>query len=455
MDNKNIIYFFSLTKRHYLYLFFIFIVISFTNCIIEIPIQAIKVNGGWKHKNIMPEEPDENSIHLKNKTILMSEGDAILNTNYLFIGTVKIGSQGQQFNLILDTGSYIVWVAKYGSIDEYKIVNHFYPTSSTTCTATGNEFEQKYETGYCKGYYYKDYFNYINNKNFYIQFGVADKTQLNVDKGDGIIGLAHYYPDESLSFIHMLKKAGITNSISFSMKLDYKKKAGSLYIGRHDDFSDAITCPLLTFQGMSNIYWVCEISGFGLRNAQHEISSSRSFNNIIFDTGTNFILLPMQYYEDIKDSLKVFGCGSRKTDKYLSIYCSVSNTDDLPNLTLKINGNTLIIPRNNLFSRSNISPTTYNSEICFIKSNLYIIGTPFFLSFHTLFDKENEQLRFYPLEGDYLEKGTSVFSIIAIVVVITLLVLLFGCIIYRFIKWRRARASENFPSSNYNNYNFI
>ena len=455
MDNKNIIYFSSLTKRHCLYLFFVFIVISLTNCIVEIPIQAINVNGGWKYKKTIPEETDEYSIHLKNKTILMSEGNAKLNNNYLFLGTVKIGSQGKSFNLILDTGSYIAWVAKSGSTDEYSITNHFSPSSSTTCTATGKVFEQKYETGYCKGYYYKDYFNYINNKNFNIQFGVADKTELNVDKGDGIIGLGHYYPDESLSFIHMLKKAGITDSISLSIKYDSNKKAGSLYIGRHDDFSDAVTCPLLTFQGMSNIYWICEISGFGLRNTKHEISSSKSFTNIIFDTGTNFMLLPMQYYNDIKDSLKLFGCGSRKTDKYLSIYCSASNTEDLPNLTLKVNGNTLIIPRYYLYSKSSSSDSTYNSEICFIESNLYIIGTPFFLSFHTLFDKENEQLRFYPIGGEYLEKGTSVFSIIAIVLVITLLIVLFGCLIYRYIIWRKARDSANFPSSNYNNYNFI
>ena len=449
MGNKKCIGFFHLKKLHFIYLFLLLIVISFTNCIIEIPLQTVEVKGGWKYKNIKLEEPDEYPKDF-NKTILISDGAATLNRNYLFLGTVYIGQYNQKFNLVLDTGSYIAWVAGYGSDDQYTINNHF---NTRYSTSTGQEFEQKYETGYCKGYYYRDNFAYIKNSYFPIKFGVADQTQLEVDQGDGIIGLGHYYPDESLSFIHMLKKARITDSLLFSFKFEDRKNTGKLYIGKHSDFSqdNAVTCPLLTFQGMSNIYWVCEVSGIGLRNNNYDVRSSRSFDNIIFDTGTNFILLPLKVYNDIKDSLNKFGCGAKKNGKYISLYCS-SKFDNLPNLTLDINGHTLIVPREKLYSYSS---SYYSSEITFADSNIYILGSPFFLSFHTLFNKEDELLHFYPLKPEYLEKGsTSVAAIIGIILVILFLLLILGCLIRQFLKWKRARDENDFPSSNYN-FNFI
>lgn len=448
MEKKILKNCFILNKFNYLYLL---LLLSFTNCVIEIPFNIIEVKGVPKYKNIKILEPDENPKN-SNGTILLDEGSGVINRNSLFLATVSVGSNNQQFNLILDTGSYVAWVPKLGSQDSYTIQRHFNPSTSTTCTNTGNAFNLKYGTGSCSGYYYKDYFKYIDNKNFYIQFGVADKTVLEVDNGDGIIGLAHYYPDESLSFIHMLKKAKITDSISFSFKFDNEKKTGKLYIGKHDDFSSAVTCSLLTYKGMANIFWGCEVSGFGLKSTTYEISSSKSYNNIIFDTGTNILLLPLYYLSQINSYLSKFGCKNYKNeDNTYQIICTSSN--DIPNLTFNINGNTFMIPYYYAFYKSS---SYYVSYAIFEESDMYIIGTPFFISFHTFFDKENELLHFYPMKSEFLNSGTSVVSIIAIVIIVMLVVagIIYFC--YKYIKWKRAKREivQDFPSSNYR-ANFI
>ena len=79
-------------------------------------------------------------------------------------------------------------------------------------------FSQTFYTGNCKGYVYSDNFNFINNINFGLKFGVADETTFGTNKADGIIGLSHYYEDEDYSLIHILKKNQIIDSISFSFK---------------------------------------------------------------------------------------------------------------------------------------------------------------------------------------------------------------------------------------------
>lgn len=110
-------------------------------------------------------------------------------------------------NLILDTGSYITWVAQEGSKDAQTISHHFNPSSSNTCVKTTYYTEIIYETGSCNGYFYTDNLYYINDKEFKMKFLVASNT--NFHSADGIIGLGRKYPIlDDFSFIDMLNKGG-------------------------------------------------------------------------------------------------------------------------------------------------------------------------------------------------------------------------------------------------------
>ena len=434
-------------------LIFIFNYICLTNCIIEIPLETVKIKGVPKFPNIKLKEPlkysESKSI---NKTVLINQGGTKLNDNYLFLAKVKIGSNNQVFNLLLDTGSVIVWVPKKGSSDQYKLDHHFNPGSSSTSFNTGETFDQQYGTGSCSGYYYTDDFKYINDKKFNIKFGVADKTDLSVDGGDGIIGLAHYYEDEAMSFIHMLKKYEVIDSESFSFKFGEDLDtgvSGKLFIGKHEDFlsNETVTAPLVsTFSTIH--YWNCKINGISFVNDDYKLETDGIFN-MIFDTGTNIIILPLYYLRKMENSLPTIGCNRMKTDNYYQIYCL---TDYVVDLKIKINNYLLTIPSEYIFYE--VSSSYSYSRIVF-GSDYYIIGSPFFLAFHTLFDKENEKLHFYPEKREFVEKDSNVFEIILITLTIIFLIILFGYIVYKFVLWKKAKdeMDNGYPSSNYDYYN--
>ena len=105
-----------------IYIFFLNLFLF--NSILEIPLQPLKVKGIPKYKNISILEPGKKLI-LKDKIILIEEGDSIVNNDLLFLAKVKIGSSSQIFNLILDTGSNIFWVAQNGCSGTHNIKNFF------------------------------------------------------------------------------------------------------------------------------------------------------------------------------------------------------------------------------------------------------------------------------------------------------------------------------------------
>ena len=326
----------------------------------------------------------------------------LLSNECLFTTNVKIGSNKQEFNLILDTGSYYTWVAKEGSKDVKTINHHFNPSSSNTCVKTPISTEIIYGTGSCSGDFYSDNFYYINDKEFKMIFLVASSTNFN--SADGIIGLgrsSQFLGDSS--FIDMLKLGGVTNSKLFSFKFSINESEikGTLIIGKHDDFSktDVGYCPLINLDKAEG-FWECKISSFTMKNLGNEIKIQGNYD-FIFDTGTNHIYLPFEYFSKIDSSLTKFNCHSitNEEQSIFNIICSDGNL--LPDFIFEINGNMLTIP--SYFSFIRYNNNEYMSLICFTKSDKYFIGFPFFVIFHTLFDKENGKLFFYPEQVPFLK----------------------------------------------------
>jgi hypothetical protein len=431
-------------KRH-ICLIIIILLFSDSLSILEIPLSRVQVEGVSKYGNIKLKRMKIPGKNESNQVILMDEGDVQINTDYLMVGTIKIGSNSQKFNLIFDTGSDLLWIPKLGSRDDCTIKNHFNPSISTTSSNTGLHYQITYGTGSCEGYIYSDIINSINNKNFKMLFGVSDKTSLCIQGVDGIIGLTKSYDNEQLSIIHMLKKGGITDSLAFSFKFNSGdiRSFGKFYIGEHEDFSssDSVDAPLS--EGEKKMFWTCKISSFGIKDSSNQIESEKEFD-IIFDTGTNFLLLPYDYFEDLKDDLLKMGCIYEKDTMGIQVVCAKSSKGTFPNLQFKINGNTFYIPGDFVFYQVQQYLST---KLLFTKDN-FIIGTPFFFAFHTLFDEENKELKFYPMKKEYLEKGGLSTTIIVIIVIISVIVLaIIIVIIYFYCKAKRRKIEQ--PSDSY------
>ena len=433
-----------------IYIIYIFLLNLFLfNCILEIPLQPLKVKGFPKYKNISILEPGKKLL-LKDKIILIEEGDSIINNNLLFLTNVKIGTPSQSFNLILDTGSNVFWVAKDGCSGSHEIKNFFDPSSSKTCQSTGHPFQIKYGTGSCAGYYYNDNVEYIKNKKFNINFGVASTTQFQVSGADGIIGLTKSYKDESLSFIHMLKKSGNTDSLAFSFKFENDQFTsnvkGKMYIGRHEDFSKNGTksCPLVFYS--DEIFWACKLGSLRLKGKNYETKVSYS-TPIIFDTGTNLIILPKRYLQEMQYDLKNFNCYVYQESSSSAIVCEENG--DIPDFQFEFDGNIYTIPREYVFNYVSGNTRYVISRIIFDDSLYPIIGSLFFFLFHTLFDEENKELKFYPLKNEITGTGLSVFTIIIICFASIAVVVISIIIIWYCLKNRKSKSSVGPTWQNY------
>jgi hypothetical protein len=387
-------------------IFLILTYFSFINSVIEIPLTPYRVKGVSKYKDFKIEGPvenlDENELKMK---LFTEEGDIFVHTNLLFMANVKVGSNQQNFNLCLDTGSFITWLPIKNSRDAFPLQNHFDPNASNTCRKTKDQFQQEYLDGsLVGGYYYYDNFYYINNRNFQVLFGLSEQTNF-MGGGDGIIGLGQYYDNRELSFIHMLNKGGVTTSRIFSLKFENTfnfQITGKLFIGQHQDFSqnNVATCPLERVDGRKD-FWVCKVKSLTVKSSAGTFQSYKSYN-VIFDTGTNAILLPMQYIEDIGNNLfQVNKCNVITEDNTLyRLVCT--NINNLPDFKFEINNHAFIMPREYIFAQLGDS---FISSVYFIMNFDHIImGSAFFFMFHTLFNEDAGQLHFYPMDPQFLVK---------------------------------------------------
>ena len=437
-------------------------------CLIELPIVQIKPSNIPKYPDFHPntEIPEyirdkilkknnnsEKDI-IKNNKLFSSSGKVKIITNILFIIDMKIGSNKQLFNLIVDTGSSIAWVPKINSYDLYSLLHHYDPSlSSTSEKKDENPFEIVYGSGSVEGDYYSDQLSYIEDKQFRMDFGAAYTTNFNVPGADGILGLSRIYDDYDKSFITMMCKAHVTESKIFSVKLglnSIKNLTGTFYIGKHDDFSkdNVVSCELNNDNYYDINYWACDVLSFTMINTMNNVEViSEKKVSVIFDTGTNAIFLPYAYLLDIITQLEDMYCYIKKytvifqPDRY-QIICF----DYIPDFKLNIGGHTFILQGNYFFT---YEKGVYFSDIFFQDSfddggdDVFIIGSPFFMIFHVLFDSYTKELFFYPeIEGTIIKGSWWNFKhIITVVIFIIIVLFTFGLIIF-FIIWKKKNKLE-------------
>ena len=317
----------------------------------------------------------------------------------LFAAPISIGAiENQDFNVVLDTGSINLWVPKVGSKDEHKIVNHFDPSVGGTATKTSEKFTVQYGTGSTEGYYYSDKINFISLGFYEMKFGVADKTDFDVNGADGIMGLAKKYTSSVYSSIFTLNEKGKIKNKSFSFKY-IKDDIVEMYLGdEHEDFSKNNTaqCQLLHKTTYDNLLWTCKLYKFGFlsEDMERNVTSPCGYN-FLFDTGSNIMILPLETLENISRNLSQFNCTVATTSNGQQIFCT--NSKNLPNVYIEVGNHYLILDKEKMFSLVKLEDgrTGYLLEAVFRDSNMPIMGQRFFQLFHTKFDLENKVLKFY------------------------------------------------------------
>ncbi len=205
---------------------------------------------------------------------------------------------------------------------------------------------------------------------------------------------------------------------------------------------NVVTCEMKNSNYFERNFWACEMTSLSVLNLNKTVKlTSKKKVSGIFDSGTNAIFLPFFYIEQMKDSLQNMNCFTRKDSGIgnTARYQLVCKGEAL-NFHLVIGGHTFIIPWE--YSFYNIGGYAF-SRIFFQQSieninDVYIIGSPFFMLFHILFDSYSKELHFFPEKDEFLIKGSwwSTNHIIY-VLIFGILIISFIALIILLILWKK------------------
>lgn len=312
----------------------------------------------------------------------------------LFVAPIQIG--GQDFNVVLDTGSVNLWVPKIGSKDIANITHHYDPKKSTASISTSETFEIQYGTGSTKGNYYSDYINFISKATYNLLFGAATETVFNVTGADGIMGLAKDYKQYMYSAVWTLHAKGYIPNKSFSFKYLGNNDVEMYIGGEHSDFSETnrtATCQLLKKSVYDNLLWTCKLYRFGLLSddLKKNVTASCGYN-FLFDTGSNVMRLPKETLNNIMNQLTVFDCSKTSDGSVDYIICPKAA---LPNIYIEVGDHFFIIEGSDIFETYSDNTNFKKLRVQFMEVQISLIGQPFFRLFHTKFDYENNLLKFH------------------------------------------------------------
>ena len=405
-------------KKHKLfissYLFLLFNIISKIYCLIEFPISKKIISNIPKYPDFIPDTSLPKSIRNKillknpnffeseinNNNIYSSSGNITIIPNTLFVIDIKIGTSKQVFNLLIDTGSSITWVPIKDSKDLFPLTHHYDPSLSSTSIKKSEEpFEIVYGSGSANGSYYSDKITYIDDKEFIMDFGAANKTNFLVYGADGILGLSRIYDDYDKSFINMICKGHVTESKLFSIKLGLNSNSGnngSFFIGRHEDFDkdSVVSCELNNDNYYEVNYWSCDILSFSIESKLDniELKTDKTIS-VIFDTGTNAIFLPYFYLENILPELDKINCYVKKYTSSQHARYQILCSKNIPDFKINIGGIHLFYPENiflNMKDASHILKYIFKIRLMMIMRCLLLeVRFLFFFTFYLTLIRKN------------------------------------------------------------------
>jgi len=316
--------------------------------------------------------------------------------NAQYYGPISVGTPGQSFNVIFDTGSSNLWIpgsgcSGCGSHSKYT------SSSSSSYVANGTKFAIQYGSGPVSGFCSDDSVTVgdvtIKNQVF---AQVTDVSGLgaaySAGKFDGILGLGF----QTISVNHIVTP--FQNMISQGL---VQEQLFSVFL------SDASGTPgELTFGGIDSTKYTGEIAYVPLKNETYwelaldtmslDGTSITTATNVIVDTGTSILAGPSA---EVKALAKKVGASPFWLNpKEYTISCSA--IPNLPDITVIMGGHKFVL------TGKDYTINVENIECLFAFTGidvpapagpLWIMGDVFIRKFYTVFDYGNKQVGFAPV----------------------------------------------------------
>ena len=240
-----------------------------------------------------------------------------------------------------------------------------------------------------------------------------------------------------------------------------------MYAGKpHKDFDykNIAFCNLLSNTYYEKILWACQLNSLGFikdpNNPDNEENIFIKTNtSVIFDTGTNLMILPYKIINSLKEKIKKYNCiigsSSYNSDEDTS-FVVCFDIDRIPDISLEFNDYILVLDKHKMFFTIDFGYGIigYLLNIQFQKDlAVAIIGQNFFTEFHTLFDPENNILKFYSDNNEKIirlkgnTEGNN--SILGITFIFLIIIILIGVYFYyRYQKKKRIESSYEWMGQN-------
>jgi len=308
--------------------------------------------------------------------------------NSQYYGEITLGTPGQKFNVIFDTGSSDLWVA--GSSCDSSCGRHakYNAAKSSTYQANGTAFDITYGSGPVSGYESVDVLSSGSLKVVNQEFAeVTDATGLGlaykIGKFDGILGLA--FPILSVNHVptvfENMYNQGVISENAFSFYLGKESgQAGELLLGGID--TNYFSGPMTWTPLKAATYWEVKLDKF--------MSGSTVYgagDNAIVDSGTSILTGPTEIVAEIA---KAMGGKAINAAEYM-VPCS---GDNQPTFTYTLNG-----------VDYTLEPADYlipDGDLCLLgimgmdiprpTGPLWIMGDVFMRKYYTVFDVGNKRV---------------------------------------------------------------
>jgi hypothetical protein len=415
--------------------------------------------------------------HLPNNRNLKENAAYDLTRNNLtfYLINLNIGSPSQTFNLMLDTGSFVTWVAGTLSYGKLAQRSQYQPYKSKCYISTNESKNITYAASGVTGYVFNDVISFDNNINMKTiklvgaQYAYPD---IEIDY-DGIIGLGRVYEDSvcecnsDYSILKNLYDQGVINKQIFSFKPVSDEK-GKFYIGEyHSDFNkDYAKCNILEKSDNVVNLWTCKLAYILTGDNGNEYfppGAYSQYKDFVIDSGSAMILAPLEsvtYFTTglLKETFATRECHDESQDQVSTVItCNVAlDLYNMPPVYFVLNGYAIKISAKYLFIKDHQDfPDRLLFGIIFVDGlNFWTMGQPIFFENHILFDYENSLIAFYGEYIDYTQFTTDKdfttgdYIVVIVVPIVGLISILIGIVIFCKIKKKRAVQLKQRPVEN-------
>ncbi|KAK5582579.1 hypothetical protein RB653_004164 [Dictyostelium firmibasis] len=315
-----------------------------------------------------------------------------------YYGAITIGTPGQDFKVVFDTGSSNLWIPSKKcsiTVPACDLHNKYNSAASSTYVANGTSFSIQYGSGAMSGFVSQDTITVgsltIENQLF-AEATAEPGIAFDFAKFDGILGLAF----QSISvndippvFYNMMSQGLVSSQLfSFWLSRTPGTDGGELSFGSIDNtkYTGDITYVPLT----NTTYWEFAMDDFGVDGESSGFCSNGC--HAIADSGTSLIAGPLADITALNEKL---GAVILNGEGIFSD-CSVINT--LPNVTITLAGREFTLtPKEYVLEVTEFGKTECLSGFMGIDigfPNFWILGDVFISAYYTVFDFGNKQVGF-------------------------------------------------------------